>query len=150
RLRRDREHLELASGLEIAPVVRHEAIDEAVRLAGAIDGCTADVLDDPEVSVGVRLNALVAAATKDAGEFLGFGRKANGRLPDATGVACLLGEEQPLGPRVPGRPIEHGQWVAENVPDCHDGHAMGDVGVEIDPRDVALASGAGLVALKEE
>src|SRR5947209_3278568 len=54
RPRPDREHLELAAGLQVGLVVRHEAIDEAVRLprvteAGG-DGAipAANVLDDPE------------------------------------------------------------------------------------------------------
>src|SRR5262247_579646 len=55
-----------------------------------------------------------------------------------------------MGPRVPGGSVEDRERIAMNVSIGHQRHAMPDVGVEIDPRDVALSSIARLMALEEE
>ena len=66
------QRLQLAALRQIGAVGRHEAVDEAVRLARVGVGrarAAADVRDQPDVAVGVGLDAFVAAAAEDPSSF---------------------------------------------------------------------------------
>src|SRR5262249_3109871 len=89
----DGEHLELAAGLQVGLVVRHKAVEEAVRLPSAVLGRAADVLDDPQVTVPIRLDSLVAPGAENAGAVLALGGEAGRRLPHAATGAAFRREE---------------------------------------------------------
>src|SRR5262249_7995932 len=103
------EYLQLPAQLQIEPVLRDEAVDEAVRLARTTDGRAADVFDDPDVAVGIGLDALVASPPEHAEQIFGGRREIRRRLPDATGrgAVSFLAEQQAFGERVPGRSVEY-------------------------------------------
>ena len=72
-------------------------------------------------------------------------------LPDPTGgvAVALLAEQQPLGPRIPGRSVEDGQGRRPVLLEIGEqGDAMGGIRVEVDAGDGAR--GAQLVALEQE
>src|SRR5581483_5841043 len=95
----------------------------------------------------VVLDAFVAAATERARD-VDQGRRIAGRSRVGGRVLVLRGEEQPLGPRVPGRAVDVGERRTGRVGRGEQRHAVRRIRVEVDPREVA--GRAGLVPLEQE
>ncbi len=131
--------LQLATLGEVAGVHWHEAVDEAVRELGerARNRRATDVLDDPQVTGGVVLDSLVAAATQAGGDVLDLRADVRRGLPDTAVGTQLGGEQQPLRPRVPGGTVDVREGLTRDVRRGEQGHPVGRVRVEVDAGDVA-------------
>jgi len=142
--------------VEIAGLVRHVAIDEAVRHSREGRSWlerTPDVLDDPEVPARVVLDPLVAAPAERARDVLDRGRVARGRRIRRC-VRVLGREQQALRERVPGGAVDGRERIAVGVVGRHQRYAMMGVSVEVDPGEVSLLlardRGRELMPLEEE
>ena len=103
---------------EVAGRRRDVAVDEAVRdlRRGRRLVRAADVLDDPDVAVGVVLDALVAAASERAGDVGHVGGVA-GRGRVGRRARVLGREQQPLREWIPGRAVDVRDRVAVRRPE---------------------------------
>src|SRR5262249_2422224 len=109
----------------------------------------ADVLDDPDVACRVVLDAFVTAASEGPGDVSdGRGGARSGRVGGS--VLVLGGEQQPPGPRVPGRAIDGRDRVTAVVLRREQRDPVRGIRVEVDPGDVGRTARAELVALEQE
>ncbi len=95
---------------EIARLGRYVAVDEAVRhprRSCALVGAP-DVFDDPDVSVGVVLDSLVASTAERTRDVMYLRRIAGGRRVGRR-VLVLGREQEPPRPRIPSRTVDVGE-----------------------------------------